>query len=110
LHDSIAIKKFYSRDTNAESVFCENETNTPKLYGAPYPGNTYFKDGINDYIIYGSNTINPEKRGTKASFVVDEVIEAGSSKSFDFRLSPQDLDEPFENFDEIFSSRIEEAN
>ncbi|MEC3877063.1 MGH1-like glycoside hydrolase domain-containing protein [Chryseobacterium salviniae] len=109
-HDSISIKKFYSRDTNAESVFCENETNTPKLYGAPYPGNTYFKDGINDYIIYGSNTVNPEKRGTKASFLLDEIIEAGGSKSFDFRLSPQDLDEPFENFDEILHSRIDEAN
>ncbi len=109
-HDSISIKKFYSRDTNAESVFCENETNTPKLYGAPYPGNTYFKDGINDYIIYGSNTVNPEKQGTKASFLLNEVIEAGASKSFDFRLSPEDLDEPFENFDKIFSIRIDEAN
>ncbi|WP_312171171.1 MGH1-like glycoside hydrolase domain-containing protein [Chryseobacterium sp.] len=109
-HDSISIKKFYSRDTDAESVFCENETNNPKLYGAPYPGNTYFKDGINDYIIYGSNTINPEKTGTKASFLLDEIIEARESKSFDFRLSPQDLDEPFENFDEIFSARITEAN
>lgn len=109
-HDSISIKKFYSRDTDAESIFCENETNNPKLYGAPYPGNTYFKDGINDYIIYGSNTINPEKTGTKASFLLDEIIEARESKSFDFRLSPQDLDEPFENFDEIFSARITEAN
>lgn len=109
-HDSISIKKLYSRDRKAESVFCENETNTPKLYGAPYPGNTYFKDGINDYIIYGSNTVNPEKRGTKASFLLNEVIEAGGTKSFDFRLSPEDLDEPFENFDAIFNSRIEEAN
>ncbi|SMP19261.1 MGH1-like glycoside hydrolase domain-containing protein [Chryseobacterium profundimaris] len=109
-HDSISIKKFYSRDTKAESVFCENETNSPKLYGAPYPGNTYFKDGINDYIIYGSNTINPEKKGSKASLLLNEIIEAGESKSFDFRLSPQDLGEPFENFDEIFSARIAEAN
>lgn len=109
-HDSISIRKFYSKDTDAESVFCENETNNPKLYGAPYSGNTYFKDGINDYIIYGSNTVNPEKKGTKASFLLNEVIEAGGSKSFDFRLSPEDLDGPFENFDEIFSTRIDEAN
>ncbi|WP_449388555.1 MGH1-like glycoside hydrolase domain-containing protein [Chryseobacterium lineare] len=109
-HDSISIKKFYSRNTDAESVFCENETNTPKLYGAPYLGNTYFKDGINDYIIYGSNTVNPEKKGTKASFLLDEIIEAGSSKSFDFRLSPDHLDEPFENFDKIFNTRIAEAD
>ncbi|MEY8758734.1 MGH1-like glycoside hydrolase domain-containing protein [Chryseobacterium tongliaoense] len=109
-HDSISIKKFYSRNLNTESVFCENETNTPKLYGSPYPGNTYFKDGINDYIIYGSNTVNPEKRGTKASFLIDEIIEAGQSKTFDFRLSPNETDEPFQYFDEIFNTRIAEAN
>ncbi|SIQ01955.1 Glycosyl hydrolase family 63 C-terminal domain-containing protein [Chryseobacterium sp. RU37D] len=109
-HDSIPIKKFYSRNTGAESVFCDNETNHPKLYDAPYPGNTYFKDGINDYIMYSSNTINPEKIGTKASFLIDEIIEAGQSKTFDFRLSPNDLDEPFDQFDEIFKSRIDEAN
>ncbi len=109
-HDSISIKKFYSRNTEAESAFCENETNTPKLYGAPYPGNTYFKDGINDYIIYGSNTINPDKRGTKAAFILEEIIEAGNSKSFEFRLSPNDLDDPFENFNDIFNTRIAEAD
>ncbi|MCW3162018.1 MGH1-like glycoside hydrolase domain-containing protein [Chryseobacterium oryctis] len=109
-HDSISIKKLYSRNLNVESVFCENETNISKLYGAPHSENTYFKDGINDYIIHKSNTVNPEKRGTKASFLIDETIGAKQSKVFDFRLSPNDLDEPFNQFDEIFNSRINEAN
>ncbi|MCS3868034.1 hypothetical protein J3D55_000950 [Chryseobacterium ginsenosidimutans] len=109
-HDSISIKKFYSRNSNSESVFCENETNNPKLHGTPYPGNSYFKDGINDYIIFKSNTINPEKRGTKASFLIDEIIEARQSKTFDFRLSPNETDEPFQNFDHILNTRIHEAN
>ncbi|KFF27763.1 MGH1-like glycoside hydrolase domain-containing protein [Chryseobacterium vrystaatense] len=109
-HDSISIKKLYSRNLAAKSAFCENETNTPKLYGAPYTGNTYFKDGINDHIIYGSNTVNPEKRGSKASFIIDEIIEAGQSKTFDFRLCPAEVDEPFENFDEIFAARIADTN
>lgn len=109
-HDSISIKKFYSRNSNSNSVFCENETNCPKLYGTLYSGNTYFKDGINDHIIYGSNTVNPEKRGTKASFLIDEMIGAGESKTFDFRLSPNETDEPFNQFDEIFKARISEAD
>ncbi|KMQ66111.1 glucosidase [Chryseobacterium angstadtii] len=109
-HDSISIKKLYSRNQAAESAFCENETNAPKLYGTPYPGNTYFKDGINDHIIYGSNTVNPEKRGTKASFIIEEMIGAGQSKTFDFRLSPEEIDEPFARFDEIFAIRASEAN
>ncbi|GEN72659.1 MGH1-like glycoside hydrolase domain-containing protein [Chryseobacterium lathyri] len=109
-HDSISIKKLYSRNLAAKSAFCENETNTPKLYGAPYLGNTYFKDGINDHIIYGSNTVNPEKRGTKASFIIDEMIGAGQSKIFDFRLCPDETDEPFDQFDEIFNTRIAETD
>ncbi|MGN7756541.1 MGH1-like glycoside hydrolase domain-containing protein [Chryseobacterium sp. 22532] len=109
-HDSISIKKLYSRNLAAKSAFCENETNTPKLYGAPYPGNTYFKDGINDHIIYGSNTVNPEKRGTKASFIIDEMIGAGQSKIFDFRLCSDETDEPFDQFDEIFNTRIAETD
>jgi hypothetical protein len=109
-HDSIPVKKFYSRNINAESAFCDNETNHPKLQGTPYRGNTYFKDGINDYIIYGSNTVNPEKRGTKASFLIDETIEARQSKTFDFRLSPHELDKPFQDFDKILKTRIDEAN
>ncbi|SHG47064.1 MGH1-like glycoside hydrolase domain-containing protein [Chryseobacterium sp. OV279] len=109
-HDSISIKKLYSRNLAAKSVFCENETNAPKLYGAPYSGNTYFKDGINDHIIYGSNTVNPEKRGTKASFIIDELIGAGQSKTFDFRLCPDEVDEPFGKFDEIFATRAAETN
>lgn len=109
-HDSISIKKLYSRRLNANSVFCENETNTPKLYGAPETENTYFKDGINNFIIHQTNTVNPEKRGTKASFLIDEMIGAGESKTFDFRLCPNESDEPFLHFDEILDARINEAN
>lgn len=108
-HDSISIKKFYSRKSNTESVFCDNETNTSKLYGAPAAENTYFKDGINNYIIHKTNTVNPEKRGTKASFLIDELIGAGESKVFEFRLCPDETDEPFEKFDEIFNTREAEA-
>ncbi|NML70347.1 glucosidase [Chryseobacterium sp. RP-3-3] len=109
-HDSISIKKLYSRNLAAKSAFCENETNAPKLYGATYTGNTYFKDGINDHIVYGSNTVNAEKRGSKASFIIDEIIEAGQSKTFDFRLCPNETDEPFNQFDEVFTTRIAETN
>ena len=108
-HDSISIRKLYSRNTNAQSVFCDNETNNSKLYGAPAGENTYFKDGINNYIIHQTNTINPAKKGTKASFLIDELIGAGESKVFEFRLCPAEADEPFEKFDEIFNTRQAEA-
>ncbi|MDQ1102599.1 hypothetical protein [Chryseobacterium sp. SORGH_AS_1048] len=80
-HDSIDIKKIYSRNINAESVFCENETNTPKLQGIEASEKEYYKDGINNYIIHKTPTVNPEKRGTKAALLVDETINAGEFKT-----------------------------
>ena len=45
-------------------LFCDNETNFPKIFGGaastPYP-----KDGINDHVVNGAATVNPERRGTK---------------------------------------------
>ncbi|CAD7803042.1 hypothetical protein CHRY9390_01016 [Chryseobacterium aquaeductus] len=109
-HDSIPIKKFYSKNKSVQSVFCDNETNNPKLYGTPEVENAFYKDGINDYLIHQKNTINQEKKGTKAAFIIDETIKAKSSETFEFRLSPYDMDDAFYQFEEIFNTRIEEAN
>ncbi|MDO5616995.1 MAG: glucosidase, partial [Cruoricaptor ignavus] len=51
-HDGIPQKKLYSRKENAQAIFCENETNTQKLYGQPSE-NFFFKDGINDFVTKG---------------------------------------------------------
>ena len=48
-----------------ELLFCENETNTQKLYGDPGPA--YPKDGIADHVIHAAATVNPSNEGTKAS-------------------------------------------
>lgn len=107
-HDSISIKKFYSRNTGAESLFCDNETNNEKLYRAP-KSKGFYKDGINDYIVNSRDTINPKKFGTKSSFCIDTEIEAGSSQTFDFRLSPHTMDDAFYDFDDILNYRKNEA-
>ena len=49
-----------------EALFCENETNAPRVFGSeattPYP-----KDGINDHVISGAATVNPDGFGTKGA-------------------------------------------
>ena len=49
-----------------EALFCENESNAPRIFDSaattPYP-----KDGINDYVVSGAPTVNPEGFGTKAA-------------------------------------------
>lgn len=104
-HNGIGIKKMYSRIENAEALFCENETNNAKLFGFPEIENQYYKDGINDFVLHGKKSINPEKKGTKAAFLIQGNIEANNSKVFDFRLSPKHLENAFLDFDEIFEAR-----
>lgn len=106
-HDSLNLKKLYSRE-NAPSIFCENETNFPKIFGHA-PVEKFYKDGINNYVIHGTPTVNPEQKGTKAAFLIDAEIEGGSSKIFDFRLCGV-TDTPFEDFDQIFALRKQECD
>ena len=47
-------------------LFCENETNAPRLFGAPRTTH-YPKDGINDHVLHGADTVNPDLIGTKAA-------------------------------------------
>ena len=50
-----------------DALFCENETNVTRLFGGP-PVTPYPKDGINDHVIFGADTVNPERTGTKCAF------------------------------------------
>jgi len=59
----------------AELLFTENETNNARLYNAPN-ANGYAKDGINDFVIHGAPSVNPARRGTKASSHVKREIAA----------------------------------
>ena len=101
--------EFYLRGEGApEIIFCANETNTVRLYGHA-PNNGYFKDGINDYLIQGTASVNTAKTGTKAAFNYHMTIPADGCTIVRLSLS-QDAHYTFENFDKIFSLRKEEAN
>ena len=68
-------------------LFCENETNTARLYGAqpvaPYP-----KDGINDHVVHGAPTVNPERAGTRCAFWYRLTVPAGQTAELRLRLRP----------------------
>ena len=92
-----------------ETLFCDNETNVERLYGMTNVSG-YFKDGINDAIIHGKNTVNPEKSGTKAGLDYKLTIPANSSKTVKLRLCNRSLKKPFQAFDQLFEKRIQEAD
>src|SRR6202000_3403684 len=91
-----------------ELLFCENETNTKRLYNYD-DGNPFYKDGINDYIIHGAATINPKKVGTKVAVNYDIKVAAKQSVTLRLRLS-QDARITFKDFDKIFKARQAEAD
>ena len=53
-------------DGDFEPLFCENESNAQRLWGVPNP-TPYPKDGINDHVVLGSSTVNPQRQGTRAA-------------------------------------------
>ena len=53
-------------DGMPETLFCDNETNDARLFGGPNL-TPYPKDGINDHVVHGAATVNPDQEGTKAA-------------------------------------------
>ncbi|WP_353149599.1 glucosidase [Chryseobacterium sp.] len=108
-HKALEIKKIYAKES-VKTLFCDNETNNKKLYQSPN-ASEYCKDGINDFVMTGNQkAINPQNKGTKASFYIDEYFKGKESRTFEFRISDKDLKEPFRDFDEIFKLRTQETN
>ena len=72
-------------DGSAEPLFCENETNNQRLFGASN-GTPYPKDGINDHLVRGADTVNPAQTGTKAALHYTVTVPPGGSKMIKVRL------------------------
>ena len=67
------------------ALFCENETNLERLYGAE-PITPYPKDGINDHVVGGAATVNPERTGTKCAFWYKVTVQPGETAELRLRL------------------------
>jgi hypothetical protein len=98
----------YSRE-HVPALFCENETNTLRLYGQEFNGPA--KDGINDYVVSGkTDAVSKSHQGTKAAFNYDIVVEPSSSITIDLRLTSVHRVDPFKDFEKIFNQRVLEAD
>jgi hypothetical protein len=89
-------------------LFCDNETNNPKLYNYA-DGKHYYKDGINNHIVNGADTINPKRTGTKAAINYDIKVKAKDSYTIRLRFS-SNAKNGFDDFDTIFNTRVVEAD
>jgi hypothetical protein len=75
----------------ADLLFCDNETNAPRLYHSATwgdrPAARFPKDGINDHVVRAADTVNPERTGTKAAFDHVLTIPAGERRTVRLRLT-----------------------
>jgi len=108
LSKSSRIGEYYFYHENGQQLFCENETNNKRIYH--YENEyKYVKDGINDHVVKGKPSVNPEKFGTKAAIWHQLKLKAGEEKSIRIRLTNVPLENPWENFENIFDQRKQEC-
>ncbi|MFT4031053.1 MAG: glucosidase [Siphonobacter sp.] len=93
-----------------EWLFCDNDSNTKRLYNQD-TNILYPKDGINDSLLHGADSVNPAREGTKAAAHYQVDIPAGGSQSIRLRMwTGADHPQPFADFDTIIEQRVAEAD
>jgi hypothetical protein len=95
-------------------LLCENETNVSRLFGAA-PTTPYPKDGINDHVIHGAQTVNPEGSGTKCAFWYKLEIPPGATAELRLRLRPSGSRPAAssalgKDFERVMAARLQEAD
>lgn len=96
-------------DGAPELLFCDNTTNTPKMYAKQATG--YYKDAFHEAVVQGRNqAVNPDKQGTKACGHYTFSVPANDKVVVRLRLSKQINQAPFKDFNQVIIQRIKEAD
>jgi hypothetical protein len=110
-HDKVGAFYLYA-EPGASLLFCENETNTARIFGAE-PATPYAKDGVGDHLLHGADTVNPAGEGTKVAAHVRLVVPAGGQAAVLARLTrdgPDILAAPFAGAEDLLALRRDEAD
>ncbi|MCH9815138.1 MAG: glucosidase, partial [Actinomycetia bacterium] len=97
------------------ALFCDNASNEQALWGNPNQAD-YPKDGINDHVVSGAESVNPERRGTKAAWWYQLDIPAGETVELRLRLFNDAAEHPNhhptapEGFGRLLAKRKQEAD
>jgi hypothetical protein len=97
-------------DEGATLLFCDNDSNTARLFGVDAPG--YFKDAFHEYVVAGRrDAVNPKRAGTKAAAHYLLAVPAHGARPVRLRLTDEPSSpEPFADFDAIVALRRSEAD
>ena len=96
-------------------LFCDNVSNEQALWGTPNKSN-FPKDGINDHVVSGAATVNPNRTGTKAAWWYVAEVAPGETVEFRLRLAAEAPEHPDHHplsahgFTKLFDTRLAEAD
>jgi hypothetical protein len=105
-------------DGEPTALCCDNESNAERLWGLP-SRSAYPKDGINDHVVDGADSVNPDREGTKGALHYVLEVPAGGQAQIRLRLAltappPGTDDAPHldlgEGFDAVLAARRAEAD
>jgi hypothetical protein len=85
VHDEIGTLVL-AGDGEPEPLACDNESNAERLWKLP-GRSLYPKDAINDYVVSGLETVNPDGTGTKAALHYTLTVVGGGSAQVRLRLA-----------------------
>jgi len=86
-HSLVAEPSAVSQGVLLDTLCCDNETNAERLFGVA-SSTGYPKDGIGDHVLHGTDTVNPDRTGTKGALHYRVTVEAGATAEIRLRLSP----------------------
>ena len=105
-----------SGDGAPTALACDNESNAERLWGLPNRSR-YPKDGINDHVLHGADTVNPDGTGTKAALHYVLEVPAGGTAQVRLRLTMDEVAPPTTpvadltgGFDAVLAARKAEAD
>ena len=106
-------------DGAPQPLACDNDTNGELHWGKP-GRSRYPKDGINDHVVHGADTVNPDGTGTKAALHYLLAVPAGGTAEIRLRLTltgvaSDDVDtvpaaDLGVGYDEVMAARSAEAD
>jgi hypothetical protein len=109
-HPTLGKYNLYADGTPTDILFCDNDTNTQKLWNSP-PQAGYWKDGVEQRVIHGNlQGVNAELKGTKAACWYSLEVPGGGRAQVRLRLTKQQPHQPFKDFDATYQLRSAEAD
>ncbi|MBT8370064.1 MAG: glucosidase, partial [Deltaproteobacteria bacterium] len=106
-----AAGSYYLYAENADDLlFTDNETNFARINNSPN-GIPHVKDAFHRYLVNGeTDAVNPAREGTKVTALFSGAIDPSMSRTIRLRLANTSHENPFTNFDTIFTQRLAEAD